>query len=89
MKLTKLCLPGSWGELQGTDKIITTDWMAIGQEGWTVTKGEVMAAHWPGASAIQFVELGALKVRVSGNTAVVAATCGANEQRRRAVPSHR
>jgi ketosteroid isomerase-like protein len=53
------------------DKIIADDWVAIGFDGKTVTKAEVMADLKSGASATQSVELGAMKVRVFGNTAVV------------------
>ena len=53
------------------DKIIADDWVAIGFDGKTVTKAEVMADLKSGASAAQTVELGAMKVRVFGNTAVV------------------
>ena len=53
------------------DKIIADGWVAIGFDGKTVTKAEVMADLKSGASAIQSVELGTMKVRVFGNTAVV------------------
>jgi len=53
------------------DKIIADDWVAIGFDGKTVTKAEVMADLKSGASATQSVELGTMKVRVFGNTAVV------------------
>jgi ketosteroid isomerase-like protein len=53
------------------DKIIADDWVAIGFDGKTVTKAELMADLKSGASATQSIELGAMKVRVFGNTAVV------------------
>jgi len=52
-------------------KFIAEDWVGIDFEGKTITKAEVMADMKSGASATQSEELGPLKVRVFGNTAVV------------------
>jgi ketosteroid isomerase-like protein len=58
-------------DVASLDKIVADDWVAIGFDGKTVTKAEVIADLKSGASATQSVELGAMKVRVFGNTAVV------------------
>jgi ketosteroid isomerase-like protein len=52
-------------------KFIADDWIGIDFEGKSVTKAEVMADMKSGASATQSEELGPVKVRVFGNTAVV------------------
>ena len=53
------------------DKIIADDWVALSFDGKTMTKAEILADLKSGASAVQSVDLGAMKVRVFGNTAVV------------------
>ena len=58
-------------DIAGADKIMADDWVAIGFDGKTVTKAEVLADMKSGASTAQSVELGPMKVRIFGNTAVV------------------
>jgi ketosteroid isomerase-like protein len=53
------------------DKIIADDWVAISYDGKSYTKAEVMADLKSGASATQSIELGPMKVRVFGDTAIV------------------
>jgi ketosteroid isomerase-like protein len=53
------------------DKIIADDWVAISYDGKSYTKAEVMADLKSGASATQSIDLGPMKVRVFGDTAVV------------------
>jgi len=53
------------------ERIIADDWAGIDFEGKTFTKAQVMADLKSGAATTQTVELGEMKVRVFGNTAVV------------------
>jgi Domain of unknown function (DUF4440) len=53
------------------EKIFADDWIAIGPDGKSETKAEGMAALKSGELAAQSYELGAMTVRVFGNTAVV------------------
>lgn len=53
------------------NKIIADDWTAIDFKGSTVTKAESLAELKSGQSSNQTVELGEMKVRVFGNTAIV------------------
>jgi ketosteroid isomerase-like protein len=53
------------------DKIVADDWVAFSFDGKMETKAEAMADLKSGASTTQSVELGAMKVRVFGDTAVV------------------
>jgi len=56
------------------DRIVADDWVGIGSEGKSFTKAEAMADLKSGASVTESIELGAMKVRVFGNTAVVTGT---------------
>ena len=58
-------------DIAGADKVMADDWVAIDFDGKTVTKAEVLADMKSGASTAQSVELGPMKVRIFGNTAVV------------------
>jgi ketosteroid isomerase-like protein len=62
------------------DRIIADDWTAIDFQGKIETKAQALAKLADlksGSSALQSVELGEMKVRVFGNTAVSAAgNCG-------------
>ena len=53
------------------EKIVADDWVGIDFEGKAITKAESLADMKSGASTVQSVELGPMKVRVFGNTAVV------------------
>jgi ketosteroid isomerase-like protein len=53
------------------DKVMADDWVGVDHEGKSYTKAEVMSDLKSGASVTTSVELGAMKVRVFGNTAVV------------------
>ena len=52
-------------------KILADDWSAIGFQGTTTSKAEALAELKSGVAATQSVELGDMKVRVFGNTAIV------------------
>jgi hypothetical protein len=53
------------------DKFVADDWVGIDFEGKSITKAEYMADMRSGASTNQSIELGPMKVRVFGHTAVV------------------
>jgi hypothetical protein len=53
------------------DKIFADDYVNIGADGMSETKAEGMAAVKSGSLATQSIELGPMKVRVFGNSAVV------------------
>lgn len=53
------------------DRILADDWMAIDFEGKTMTKAAAIADMKSGASTNASVELGEMKVRVYGDTAIV------------------
>lgn len=53
------------------DRIIADDWVALDFLGKTVTKAEAVADLKSGSSTNQSVQLGEMKVRTFGNTAVV------------------
>ena len=53
------------------DKIMADDWVGIDFEGKAITKAEAIADLKAGSSTTQSYELGPMKVRVFGNTAVV------------------
>jgi ketosteroid isomerase-like protein len=53
------------------DRIIADDWIGVAFNGTTLTKAEVLNDLKSGASASQAIELGPLKVRVYGDTAIV------------------
>jgi len=50
---------------------VADDWVGIDFEGKSITKAEAMANMKSGASTTQSIEIGPMKVRVLGNTAVV------------------
>ena len=53
------------------DRIVADDWTAIDFQGKTETKAQSLADLKSGSSSVQSIELGEMKVRVFGNTAVV------------------
>jgi len=53
------------------EKMLADDWAGIDFSGKTVTKAQAIADLKSGAAATQSVDLGDMKVRVFGNTAVV------------------
>jgi ketosteroid isomerase-like protein len=53
------------------DRIVADDWTAIDFQGKAETKAQALADLKSGSSTLQTVELGEMKVRVFGNTAVV------------------
>lgn len=53
------------------DKIIADDWAAIDFEGKTETKAQALADLKSASSTLQSIDLGEMKVKVFGNTAVV------------------
>ena len=53
------------------DRIIADDWVAIDFQGKAITKAQSIADLKSGSSINQSVQLGEMKVRVFGNTAVV------------------
>jgi len=54
-----------------TDRIIADDWIGVAFNGATLTKADVLNDLKSGATASQAIELGPLKVRVYGDTAIV------------------
>lgn len=62
---------GLKNDFKTMDRIIADDWVAIDFAGKTITKAQAIADLKSGASKNQSVELGEMKVRVFGNTAVV------------------
>ena len=53
------------------DRIIADDWAGIDFDGKTFAKADVLADLKSGSNVLQSVDLGEMKVRVFGNTAVV------------------
>ena len=53
------------------DRILADDWVAIGFQGTTTTKTQAIAELKSGVSAAQTEELGDMKVRIFGTTAIV------------------
>ena len=53
------------------DKILADDWTAIDFQGKMITKAQSLADLKSGAASTQTLDLGEMKVRVFGNTAVV------------------
>jgi ketosteroid isomerase-like protein len=53
------------------DRIMADDWVALDYEGKTETKAQSIGELKSGSSTNQSVELGEMKVRVFGNTAIV------------------
>jgi ketosteroid isomerase-like protein len=58
-------------DVQTMDRILAEDWVGLSSEGKTRTKASEIAEVKSGASTYQSVELGPMKVRVFGNTAIV------------------
>ncbi len=58
-------------DYKALDRIMADDWTGIDFRGMTVTKAESIAELKSGESSNQSVELGEMKVKVFGNTAVV------------------
>jgi len=58
-------------DYKAIDKIMADEWTGIDFKGMTVTKAESLAELKSGESSNQSVELGEMKVKVFGNTAVV------------------
>ena len=56
------------------DRLIADDWIGIAFNGTILTKAEVLNDLKSGATASQAIELGPLKVRVYGDTAIVNGT---------------
>jgi ketosteroid isomerase-like protein len=53
------------------DRILADDWVAIGFQGTTTTKAQAIAELKSGVSTTQTEELGDMKVRIFGTTAIV------------------
>jgi len=53
------------------EKILADDWVAIGFQGTTTNKTQALAELKSGVSTTQSVELGDMKVRIFGTTAIV------------------
>lgn len=62
---------GMTGDSRTMDRIMAEDWVSVDFEGRTVTKAQAMVGLKIAASAAQPVELGDMKVRVFGTTAIV------------------
>jgi len=58
-------------DYKALDRIMADDWTGIDFRGMTVTKDESIAELKSGESSNQSVELGDMKVKVFGNTAIV------------------
>ncbi len=56
------------------DRIMADDWVSVDFQGKTITKSRALAAVKSAAVSGQAVELGAMKVRVFGITAIVSGT---------------
>jgi ketosteroid isomerase-like protein len=74
---TLMQMERDWGQAAAkndttaVDKLVADDWVAIDFEGKSISKAESMADMKSGASTTQSYEMGPMKVRVFGNTAVV------------------
>jgi ketosteroid isomerase-like protein len=74
---TLMQMERDWGQAAAkndtatVDKFVADDWVGIDFEGKSITKAEAMADMKSGASTTQSYEIGPMKVRVLGNTAVV------------------
>ena len=74
---TLMQMERDWGQAAAkndtaaVDKFVADDWVGIDFEGKSVTKAEAMADMKSGASTTQSYEIGPMKVRELGNTAVV------------------
>ncbi len=58
-------------DLKTIDRIMSDDWVGLDFQGASNTKDQVIANLKSGASTTQSEELGEMKVRVFGNTAIV------------------
>ncbi|MGA2770762.1 MAG: nuclear transport factor 2 family protein [Bryobacteraceae bacterium] len=58
-------------DLKTLDRIVADDWVGLDFQGTANTKAQSMANLKSGAATTQSFELGPLKVRVFGNTAIV------------------
>ena len=58
-------------DLKTVDRMMADDWVGIDSLGATLTKGQAVANLKNGSATTQSIELGAIKVRVFGETAVV------------------
>ena len=74
---TLMQMERDWGQAAAkndtaaVDKFVADDWVGIDFEGKSITKAEGMADMKSGASTTQSYEIGPMKVRELGNTAVV------------------
>jgi len=74
---TLMQMERDWGQASAkndtaaVDKLVADDWVGIDFEGKSITKAESIAEMKSGASTTQSYEIGPMKVRVLGNTAVV------------------
>ena len=74
---TLMQMERDWGQAAAKNdttavaKFVADDWVGIDFEGKSITKAEAMADMKSGASTTQSYEIGPMKVRVLGNTAVV------------------
>ena len=58
-------------DLKTLDRIMADDWVSVDLQGNTVTKARALDAVKSAPSSVQPVELGEMKVRVFGITAIV------------------
>jgi ketosteroid isomerase-like protein len=74
---TLMQMERDWGQAAAKNdtaavgKFVADDWVGIDFEGKSITKAEAMADMKSGASTTQSYEIGPMKVRELGNTAVV------------------
>ena len=61
-------------DLKTVDRIMADDWVGVDFLGKALSKAQSVANLKTGAATTQSIELGAIKVRVFGNTAVVTAS---------------
>jgi len=58
-------------DIKTLDRIMADDWVGLSFQGVSRTKAEAIASVKSGSSTTQSIDLGPMKVRVFGNTAVV------------------
>src|SRR5689334_12320683 len=58
-------------DVAAMDKIVADDWIGLDFQGKTVTKAQMLAELKSGTSSSSSIDLGEMKVRVFGDTAVV------------------
>lgn len=58
-------------DIKTLDRILADDWVGLSFQGTVRAKAEAIASVKSGSSTTQSIELGPMKVRVFGNTAVV------------------